>query len=74
MMDKKFELPKKVLELNPRHAILKRLAELPEGDPKFELVAQQLYENALLIEGLHPDPVSMIDRIQALMTRALGQD
>lgn len=74
MMDKKFELPKKVLELNPRHAILKRLAELPEGDPAFELVAQQVFENALLIEGLHPDPVSMINRIQALMSRALGSE
>lgn len=74
MMDKKFELPKKVLELNPRHTLMRRLAELPAGDPVFELIARQIYENALLIEGLHPDPVSMIDRIQALMSRALGGD
>jgi molecular chaperone HtpG len=74
MMDKTFEMPKKVLELNPRHPILKRLADLPEGDPKFDLIATQLYENTLLIEGLHPDPVSMISRIQALMTEALGEE
>lgn len=74
MMDKKFELPKKVLELNPRHTLMKRLAELSASDPVFELIARQIYENALLIEGLHPDPVSMIDRIQALMSRALGED
>ena len=74
MMDKTFEMPKKVLELNPRHPILKRLADLTEGDPKFDLIANQLYENALLIEGLHPDPVSMISRIQALMEKVLGEE
>jgi len=74
MMDKTFEMPKKVLELNHHHPILKRLADLPDGDPKFDLIATQLYENALLIEGLHPDPVSMISRIQVLMTEALGEE
>jgi hypothetical protein len=38
------------------------------------LVAEQIYENTLLIEGLHPDPVSMIGRIQDLIARALGDD
>lgn len=74
MMDKTFEMPKKVLELNPRHPILKRLADVPDGDPKFDLVANQLYENALLVEGLHPDPVSMISHIQELMEKALGEE
>ena len=71
MMDKKFELPKKVLELNPRHPIVVGLAALPEGDHRFGLVAEQVFENALLIEGLHPDPVSMVGRIQDLITSAL---
>jgi len=62
MMDKKFELPKKVLELNPRHSIMAGLAELPEGDPRFSLITEQVFENTLLIEGLHPDPVSMVAR------------
>jgi molecular chaperone HtpG len=74
MMDKKFELPKKILELNPRHTIMKRLASLPEGDPKFALAAEQIYENTLLIEGLHPDPVSMVGRIQDLIASALGEE
>lgn len=73
MMDKNFELPKKVLELNPRHKIIQGLAKLPEGDPRFNLVAEQIYENTLLIEGLHPDPVSMIGRIQDLIANALGE-
>jgi len=72
MMDKDFELPKKVLELNPKHQIISGLAALPEDDARFDLIAQQLFENTLLIEGLHPDPVSMVDRIQDLMAEALA--
>lgn len=72
MMDKDFELPKKVLELNPKHPIIARLSALRPADPKFDLAAEQIFENALLVEGLHPDPVSMVGRIQELIARALG--
>ncbi len=67
MMDKKFELPKKVLELNPKHPIIKGMADLDQEDPRFNLLAEQVFENTLLVEGLHPDPVSMVGRIQELM-------
>jgi len=73
MVDKHFELPKKVLELNLRHKIMLRLARIRQLDPKFDLVAEQVFENALLVEGLHPDPVSMVTRIQDLMVSALGE-
>lgn len=71
MMDRKFELPKKVLELNPRHRIMAGLSNLSEGDPRFDLIAEQVYEDALLVEGLHPDPVSMVGRIQDLIAEVL---
>jgi HSP90 family molecular chaperone len=74
MMDKNFERPKKVLELNPRHSIVAGLAELPEGDPRFSLIAEQVFENTLLIEGLHPDPVSMVGRIQDLIASVLDME
>ena len=72
MMDKDFELPKKVLELNPNHPIIAMLSALRPADPKCDLAAEQIFENALLVEGLHPDPVSMVGRIQELIARALG--
>jgi len=72
IMDKDFELPKKVLELNPFHRIMILLGTLPADDPKFALAAEQVFEDALLIEGLHPNPVSMVSRIQALIESALG--
>ncbi len=74
MMDKQFEIPKKVLELNPNHRIVLGLADLPDDDGRFDLVAEQVFENALLIEGLHKDPVSMVERIQELMVNVLGDE
>jgi molecular chaperone HtpG len=71
LLNREFEPPKKVLELNPRHPILVRLGSLPEEDGRGALVIEQIYENALLIEGLHPDPASMILRIQKIIESAL---
>ncbi len=73
LLNKEFEVPKKVLELNPGHPILVRLSALPQDDPLSEIIIEQVYEDALLIEGLHPDPAGMIGRIQQLMEHALGQ-
>ena len=70
-LNRDFQAPKKVLELNPRHTILLRLNALSADDPLSALVIEQLYEDALLIEGLHPDPASMITRIQKLMEASL---
>jgi molecular chaperone HtpG len=71
MMDRDFEVPAKILELNPRHPILLQLKELPAEDELSKTVIEQIYESALLIEGLHPDPAGMIPRIQQLIQAAL---
>jgi molecular chaperone HtpG len=70
LLNKEFDAPIKVLEINPRHPILRRLSEQPDGEVN-QLIIEQIYEDALLIEGLHPDPAGMIERIQALMKAAL---
>jgi molecular chaperone HtpG len=71
LLNKDYEVPKKVLEINPGHPILARLAALPEQDPVVQIIVEQIFDDALLIEGLHPDPASMIARIQKLMETAL---
>jgi molecular chaperone HtpG len=71
LLNKDFDIPKKVLELNSKHPIVHRLGTLPPADPRSALIVDQIYENALLIEGLHPDPASMISRIQRLIEAAL---
>lgn len=60
-----------MLELNPQHPILAGLKDLPAEAELSKAVIEQIYESALLIEGLHPDPAGMIPRIQELMEAAL---
>jgi molecular chaperone HtpG len=71
LLKEDFELPKKVLELNPQHPILLQLNSLPSEAELGQLIIEQIYENALLIEGLHPDPAGMIDRIQKIIEAAI---
>ncbi len=72
MLNKEYEVPQKVLEINPNHPIIQKFSSLPADSPLNALIVEQVYEDALLIEGLHPDPASMIERIQKLMEKALG--
>jgi molecular chaperone HtpG len=70
-LDREYDIPKKVLELNPRHPIVLKLSHLDEKDELGQEIIEQIYDSALLIEGLHPDPASMLPRIQDLMEKAL---
>lgn len=74
MMDRDFQIPKKVLEINPDHDIIKHLGRIDNGQEVVETVMEQIYESALLIEGIHPDPAGMIPRIQTLMEKALKDE
>ncbi len=71
MLKEDFKAPKKVLELNPHHPILIQLSALPAEAELGQMIIDQVYENALLIEGLHPDPAGMIDRIQKIIQAAI---
>ncbi|HEY52660.1 MAG TPA: molecular chaperone HtpG, partial [Caldilineae bacterium] len=67
LMDEHYEIPKKILELNPRHPIVTNLASLISTGDQDELVnvsIEQIYENGLLLEGLHPNPADMVEHIQ----------
>lgn len=72
-LGREYEVPKKILELNPAHPILKGLRQLPADSELGTLVIEQIYESALLLEGLHPDPASMAPRVQKLMEAALSR-
>lgn len=56
------------LEINPRHAVIKKLAALRGADAdKAELVAEQLLDNALIAAGLLEDPSRMVARLNKLL-------
>jgi molecular chaperone HtpG len=73
-LGKEYEVPKKILELNPSHSILKHLLQLEPGSELQTTIIEQIYDSALLVEGLHPDPSSMASRVQQIMEAALARN
>jgi TNF receptor-associated protein 1 len=63
------ETPLRVnLEINPRHTVIKRLADAKQSAPdRATLVAEQILDNALIAAGLLDDPTRMVARIYKLL-------
>jgi molecular chaperone HtpG len=76
LFDREFEVPKRILEINRVHPIMLNLARLITDSPQADVIdsaVEQLYENQLLMEGLHPNPTEMVPRIQQLVQLATTQ-
>ncbi|MEK6231935.1 MAG: molecular chaperone HtpG, partial [Luteolibacter sp.] len=73
-MDENFKDEVKVeLEINPRHALIRKLSESRESNPEVaKLVASQLLDNALISAGLLDDARETILRMNSLMEKAMG--
>ena len=70
-----YETPKKLLELNRRHPMIVNLGNMvtrKSDDALVEAAILQLFDNAMLLEGLHANPVDMVERIQMLMAEAVA--
>ena len=62
-----------MLEVNPAHALIRDMGNLRAEDPlhpALKELAEQLFDNCLLVEGLIEHPERMVARIQSLMGRA----
>lgn len=73
LIDRDFEASKRVVEINRRHPVIRDLALALQHDAMDALVPamiEQLYENALLVEGVHPNPAEMVGRIQEILAAA----
>lgn len=66
------DAPVKVsLELNPRHAVIKRLNGIRSANTeRATLVAEQILDNALIAAGLFEDPSKMVARLYKLLEQA----
>jgi molecular chaperone HtpG len=66
------DAPLKVnLEINPRHAVVRRLHALRDSAPdRAALVGEQLLDNALMAAGLLEDPTRMVARLYKLLETA----
>ena len=73
-MDENFKDEVKVeLEINPRHPLVKKLAETREKNPELaKMVASQMLDNALIAAGLLDDARDLVKRMNALMEKAMA--
>lgn len=73
MLDREVESPKRILEINPKHPFVKNLAAMVADHPDSDEVttfSELLLDQAMLAEGVVPDPSSLLARIQQVMTVA----
>jgi hypothetical protein len=73
LLNEDYEIPPKILEINRRHTLIRNLAQMVAERPRdavIEVAIEQMYENQLLLEGLHPNPPAMIPRLQKLLEAA----
>ncbi|MCA9900811.1 MAG: molecular chaperone HtpG [Ardenticatenaceae bacterium] len=76
LLNQDYEIPKRIMEVNRSHPLVAHLAHLVENDPDNALInlgIEQLYDSALIQEGLHPNPADILPRIQQLLTLAAAQ-
>ncbi len=74
LLEEEFELPPRIMELNRGHGLIQDLADLVReqpNDPRIKIITEQLFDNLLLLEGLHPNPAEMVPRLQSLLEDAL---
>jgi molecular chaperone HtpG len=73
-MDENFQDEVKVeLEINPRHPLVRKLAETSTTNPDLaKLVTLQLFDNSLIAAGLLDDARDTVKRMNELMEKAMG--
>ena len=72
----KVEAKKRILEVNPNHAIVRSLGLLAQRDPqssRIQLYAEMLYDLARLSEGVVDDPAGLVRRLQDLIAESAQQ-
>jgi molecular chaperone HtpG len=77
MLEQDYELPARVLELNRAHPLIHSLADLVQDqpdDPRIDPAVEQLFDNLLLLDGLHPNPARMVPRLQTLLEAMLKDE
>ncbi|KAL4703395.1 hypothetical protein ACJJTC_011184 [Scirpophaga incertulas] len=70
--ENRFALLRPQLEINAKHPIIKKLHKLVSSDKELaNMVAQQLFSNAMVTAGLIMDPRNLITHINELLIKAL---
>ncbi len=73
LLGRDYQVPKKILEINRGSELIQSLSArlaTQSDDSLINPLIEQLYENTLVMEGIHPNPADMIPRLQKLMEAA----
>ena len=73
LLGKDYEIPKKILEINQGNSLIQNLSARLAANADDDLInplIEQLFENELVTEGIHPNPADMIPRVYQLMEAA----
>ncbi len=73
MANKEFPETARILEVNPSAPLIRRLCNLSansDHDAFIKQCAMQLWTNALILEGVTPDPEDLVARVQSFMAEA----
>jgi molecular chaperone HtpG len=73
MANKEFPETARILEVNPSAPLIRRLCNLSANEQHEAFIKQcalQLWTNALILEGVTPDPEDLVARVQSFMTEA----
>lgn len=68
----KYDVLQPTMEINPSNDVIRKLHTIMDSDPQIaKLVAEQLYDNALISAGLVDDPRPMVARLNSLLEKVL---
>ena len=73
MANKDFHESARILEINPRAALIRRLCRLtanPQHEAFIKQCGLQLWSNALILEGVTPEAEDLVARMQSFMDEA----
>jgi len=73
LMNKDMTPPKKKMEINKDHSLIRNLLSIYKNDSKdkyLEQITEQMYESDLLLEGYLTDPHKMVNRISDILSKS----
>ena len=72
------QLPPQILEINGEHPIIRSLFDMSsqkndKNSAHCKIVAEQVYDNALIAAGLIDDPRAMLPRLNQILQESLSK-
>ena len=76
MANKEFTESARILEINPSAALVRRLCNLSANDQHHDFIKRcglQLWSDAMILDGVTPEPEDLVARMQALHDGSRGE-